>query len=213
MKALAVANEPEPFWAGADEGVHIERWKASVGFSPAWGRIGRCGNLNGSSGVWVERQVLAPLGAARGAAWITDCLDTYRGSTGGARRIENTYAPFAVANGLLRATFLPHPSENDIVREALRDHRDRLLAELRTARAEVIVTLGNAALRVFRELVPLATSEDPGSRLRPDPGHYGNARAVRIGNMSAQWIPLAHPAAPLIFQRAHGRWMAARATE
>jgi uracil-DNA glycosylase len=151
--------------------------------------------------------VLTPLGAARSDAWITDCLDTYRGSEGGAKRIVDTYAPFAKGTGLPPATFLPHPSENDIVREALRDHRDRLVAELEAARADIIVTLGNAALRVLRELVALAASEATGSRLRPDPEHYGKARTVRIGGRSSRWIPLAHPAAPSSFQRAHERWM------
>jgi len=96
IKAIAVDNEPEPFWTGQDEAARIEAWKERVGFDQAkWGAVAPAGRLNGSSGDWVEQQVLDPLGALRSNTWITDCLDTYRCSDGLASRIDDTYASWS----------------------------------------------------------------------------------------------------------------------
>jgi hypothetical protein len=207
IAAIAVDNEPEPFWTGADQVERIERWKAAVGFDETWGQIAPCGSLNGPSGAWVEARILAPLEARRADAWITDCLDTYRASVGGAARILDTYAPFAEEHGLPAASVEPHPSEGEIVKAALLAHRERLLRELHVARPEVVVTLGNAALRVFRELAEVEVADDPGTALRSDPATYGRRRPVRLGSGAAEWVPLAHPAAPAPYQRAHDAWI------
>ena len=65
IRAMAVDNEPVPFWNGHDEDDHVARWKAAVGFRDVeWGGVTRVGDLNGSSGLWVDNNVLGPLGAA-----------------------------------------------------------------------------------------------------------------------------------------------------
>ena len=206
IRAMAVDNEPEPFWTGADEAVRLAHWKAEVKFSHTWGEVHGVGALNGSSGLWVEENVLKPLGATRADAWITDCLDTYRCSDGLAARIADTYAPFAAEEGLPAAQLAGHPSENAIVEEALRVHRQRLLQELATAKPELIVTLGNAALRVLREL-PIALGGP--AALHADAG-YGKELRVTVAGVTARWLPLAHPAAPKRYQVAHAAWVAAR---
>lgn len=208
IAAIAVDNEPEPFWTGADQVDRIERWKAAVGFDDAWGKVVPCGSLNGPSGAWVEARILAPLGATRAEAWITDCLDTYRASVGGAARILDTYSGFARESGLPQANVAPHPSEAAIVKEALQEHRERLLDELEVARPDVVVTLGNAALRVLREISEVEANDDPGKALRADPASYGQRRPVRLGSRLAEWLPLAHPAAPAPYQQAHEAWVA-----
>ncbi len=202
--ALPVADEPEPFWTGHDQAVHLEAWRASVGFHDGWGRVEPCGRFNGSSGAWVEERVLAPLGAKRTESWITDCLDTYRASNGVAGRIADTYAPFAIENEAAVANLLPHPDEHAIVREALATETDRLRAELDRAKPEIVVTLGNAALRVLREIVTVV--DDPGCALVADE-RYGTARRITLGSRASRWLPLAHPAAPTRYQLAHERWI------
>ena len=207
IRAIAVDNEPEPFWTGIDEAVRLAHWKAEVKFSHTWGEVHGVGALNGSSGRWVEQNVLKPLGAMRADAWITDCLDTYRCSDGLAARITDTYAPFAEEENLPAAQLAVHPSENAIVDEALRVHQQRLLAELATAKPELIVTLGNAALRVLRELLLFALGGP--DALRAD-GSYGKELQVTIAGVTARWLPLAHPAAPKPYRVAHAAWVAAR---
>ncbi len=205
IKALAVDDEPTPFWTGHDEAARVQRWRESVGFHASWGTVRGVGRLNGSSGHWVEREVLGPLGVTHEETWITDCLDTYRASTGVGVRLADTYEPFARAHSLPSAVLRPHPDENDIVREARADHLDRLRSELRTAALELIVTLGNAALRVARYLVEV---EDAPARLSPN--GYGARLTSRFEGRAVAWLPLAHPATPAVYQEAHARWRIGR---
>lgn len=203
IRALAVDDEPTPFWTGHDEATRVSAWCEAVGFRPSWGTVRGVGSLNGSSGLWVEREVLRPLGVTHAETWITDCLDMYRASTGVAARLADTYEPFGRAHGLPRAVLPPHPDENDIVREARAGHVDRRRRELRAAAPELIVTLGNAALRVVLDLV-----EVEGAPARLSVASYATRFACRFEGRSVAWLPLAHPAAPAVYQDAHVRWRA-----
>ena len=75
IRAMAVDNEPEPFWTGADEAVRLAHWKAEVRFSHTWGEVHGVGALNGSSGLWVEENVLKPLAAKREDAWMETAVE------------------------------------------------------------------------------------------------------------------------------------------
>lgn len=204
VRALPVADEPIPFWDGEDADEHLS---AVIGrFPSAWGTLMAPADrkLNGSSGVWVRNHVLRPLAIGADEVCITDCLDTYRLSNGAAARLADTYAPVQEALGLPPVVLPPHPGEDEIVCEALELHRPRLLQVLAEARPELIVTLGNAALRVLAQLVK-QTGASP-SRLVPD-DQYGTAISVLVGGRRAALLPLAHPASPGPYQRAHARWM------
>lgn len=200
IKALAVDVEPEPFWNGSDEAERVRAWKHAVGWRAEWGSAGSAGRLNGSSGVWVDEHVLAPLGCKRGDAWITDCLHWYCASTGAAARIADTYAPFASERGLPAARLPAHPSEHEIVRAAIAHELPRLATELRAAAPALVVTLGNAALRVMREMVG-----DLPAKLSPD-AEYGRRHRTQFEGRAFDVLPLAHPAAPRVYQDAHQRW-------
>jgi hypothetical protein len=117
---MVVDNEPEPFWNGEGEENYIARWKKAVGFRhEEWGEVAGVGNLNGSSGPWVDDNVLEPLKAGHDEVFITDCVDTYFASNEGAKRIANSYMPFAKLNGLRVPDLAPHPSEGAIVMATL----------------------------------------------------------------------------------------------
>lgn len=204
IAAIAVDNEPTPFWTGEDQIERVDRWRAAVGWDPAWGEVRSVGALNGPSGAWVADQVFGPLGVTREDAWITDCLDIYHASTGAAGRIADTYAPFAKAHGLIAADLGAHPSEAAIVTEALAQHRVRLLDELARATPDVVVTLGNAALRV---LGSLGTVDGGAPRGLATEG-YGKSLRLRIAGRTVTWLPLTHPAAPEMYQAAHRAWRA-----
>ena len=206
VNALAVDNEPEPFWNGEDQSVRIESWIAGRDWREDWGVIEPVPRLNGPSGQWVQEMVLDPFGIDRSAASITDCLDTYRASVKMARAIETVYQPFAAERGLPQASLSQHPSENQIVTEAATHHLGRLRDELAAATPAVIVTLGNAALRVLRALVDVPVGPPKLSAL---PG-YGESLDVTVGGSPIRWFPLAHPAAPAVYQAAHRRWIVGR---
>ena len=74
------------------------------------------------------------------------------------------------------------------------------------AKPEVIVTLGNAALRVLRELLFALGGPDA---LHAD-ADYGKELLVTVAGVTARWLPLVHPAAPKPYQVAHAAWVAAR---
>jgi hypothetical protein len=203
IKAMAVDNEPEPFWNGEDENKYIERWKKAVEFRDGeWGEVASVGALNGSSGGWVDDHVLVPLKADRDDAWITDCLDKYFSSTAGAHRIADTYEPFAKRMRLPSARLSAHPSETAIVDESTRHHTARLRQELSDAEPDIVVTLGNAALRVFRGI---AGKMGDIWKLRAD-SNYGSEVVVSFDGRRIVWLPLAHPAAPPVYQLAHAGW-------
>ncbi len=206
IQAIAVDNEPDIFWDGEGEQERVDTWIKTVGFQHAWGEIKPARKLNGSSGKWVNGKVLRPLKCCRQDTWLTDCLDTYRCSVNLAKRLKDTYRPLADQCGWPDDSLLPHPSEKDIVVEALAHHRDRLANELATARPEVVVTLGNAALRVFRRLI-LASSDEMLDKLSASA--YGiQLKVEQAGNRTVTWWPLAHPGAPQQYQKAHDQWIA-----
>ena len=207
IRAMAVDNEPVPFWNGERDGEYIAQWKAAVGFREGeWGTVAAAGKLNGSSGIWVDDNVLTPLGAGRDDVCISDCLDTYFSSDDGAARVADTYQPFAEGAGLPPARLAGHPSEDAIVEQGVRLHRGRLLRELSQAAPDVVVTLGNAALRVMRLT---AAQNDGPAKLLADPS-YGRERTLTVGGRRIRWLPLAHPASPSAYKDAHARWRRVR---
>lgn len=210
IKAIAVDNEPEPFWTGADERERMDAWKSTVGFDDArFGEVGLPGPLNGSSGRWVEDHVLRALDANRADAWITDCLDIYCCSNGLRQRLTDTYDHMA---GLPPWKLPEHPSEAEIAKQALAGHSERLRDELTTARPERIVTLGNAALRVLARLAHHSNNKSIPVRLSADSMIYGKPIAVHVNGRQVEWFPLAHPAAPKPYQDAHKAWLAAQSS-
>ena len=90
----------------------------------------------------------------RDDAWITDCLNNYFESDAAAKRLDSDrIASLMRSLSIPPRLHAPHPSESDIVHMAKAEHRNRLLEELDCASPETVVTLGNAALRVFGDLV------------------------------------------------------------
>ena len=215
VKALAVDNEPEPFWDGSGELGLIENWKKQVGFQEEWGDAIPTNGFNGTSGSWLAEQVLKPLEIQREEAWITDCLYTYRLSARMKKRIGDTYRPIAGIKNLPPSNILPHPSEDTIVYEVLSKHLPTLREEVEAVEPDLVVTLGNAASRVFSGyLTHRNENRDPA--LLPTEGKervlsvrgYWRRLSVRLWSMrEANWLPLAHPAAPRPYQTAHLTWL------
>ena len=200
IAALAVDNEPEVFWHGKDADQRVHEW-ASNYFDPGWGKVS--GSGNGSSGIWVDTKILAPLNrAGRQTRFITDCLSSYRMSDGGRAAIETRYNPFAKSHPPLQfADLQAHPSEPEIVRETLSLHRNRLIAQLHAAQPSRLITLGDAAAQVIAELADWSGS----GKVSTTP--YGHPRQVKIGMVRVLWFALVHPAARGKWQPTHDDWL------
>lgn len=201
VTAFPVDNEPSPFWAGDQAETLFAQWHERF-FDARWG-VATPAALNGSSGRDIERDWLRPLGFTRNDAFITDCLPTARASSGVAKRLADRYAPVVEALGAPLADLGPHPTETQIVNEALRDQRDRLTDQLAAASPEVIVTLGNAAARVIAGL----GEQQADAILRAET--YGGERRVTVGGRSFRWLALVHPATPPVWMERHQAWISA----
>lgn len=201
VQALAVDNEPEPFWNGSNESERVDAWRKGVGWNESFGDAAPAAELNGSSGRAVEEGWLTPLGLDRSEVWLTDCLDTYHLSEPMAKAIDSVYTPFAQAHDLPAAELPRHPDEEVIVRGA---QNERLRAELAAAQPEILITLGNAALRVMRSLTGTA---GPTSLVRD--ANYGSRLSTKLDGRSVTWYALVHPGQPREdWKSAHAVWAA-----
>jgi uracil-DNA glycosylase len=202
VKALPVADEPSPFWNGDDSAARVEAWSAAQNFDPAThGTFAPAPKFNGTAGQWVDTNVVAALACTRADTWITDCLDTYRLSNGARKALDDTYDSARARYGWPAWHLRGHPSDDEVARESLSWHKDRLRAELAACQPELVVSLGNAALRVMGAL--LSAGPD-----RLEVAGYGERLNVGLGGRAVEWLPLAHPAAPQRYQEAHQGWMA-----
>ena len=209
IRALAVDNEPANFWTGADEKTHIDAWKRAVDFRVgAWGEVETADEVNGKAGRWLDDNVLAPLGVTRDEACLSYCLDTYFADAAAAFAVNERYQPVALEAGLPEAHLAPRLRDRALVELAVEVHRERLLHELSVVVPDVVVTLGNAALRVLRGI----TEATGGGKLHHD-ARYGVEQPLVIRNRKAVWLALTHHEGAPIFAEAHARWLQSRSRQ
>jgi uracil-DNA glycosylase len=189
VRALLVDNEPTPFWDGSRQDKWMAEWKDRVGWQSEWGDVAAPPRgVNGPSGAWVDRNILEPLNLSRTDVCISDCLDTARLNSAQEARVQDTYEPVAVARGLPSCTVRPVPDgERGIVREACEAHVGRLRDEIAACSPSIVITLGNAALRVFSSL---AERETPSALVEKG---YGTPISARVDGRELAWLPLVHP--------------------
>lgn len=200
ITAVAVDNEPSVFWNGEDEQQRVDDWMKEH-FDDSWGTVTPYGN--GPSGKWVKRDILQPLQEAGSQThFITDCLSTYRISDAGRRAINERYVPFAAQDSKLQPPVLsPHPSEGAIVREALDYQQHRIAGQVKAAKPDRVVTLGDAAARVVA-----AMSDWRGSG-KLSTTTYGVPRVITLAGVPVRWFALIHPAARGEWQKKHQGWL------
>ena len=193
VQALAVADEPEPFWTGEDETDQLAAWRALAVAGQPWGAFEAAGRFNGSTGRHLRASYLAPFGARLEDAWRTDIVNTYFVSRGGASAIAASYRPAAAALGLPDVHLPERPAPHDLVALAARDHRDRIVAELEEAQPEHVLTIGEEPLAALWEVgvEPLGG----GPRLaKLSAAAYGRRLAIVLPNGHRCLLhPLAHP--------------------
>lgn len=206
--ALPVDNEPEPFWDGEDAELRVEKWKAAINYQDEWGTVKPASN--GGSGKWFDKNIIAPLRVSRSDCWITDCLTTYRMSTGGETAIAERFNPFAASIGIPLPTLRPHPNETAIVKECLTARVKEIRAEIIACKPETIVTLGNSALRVLRSVVD---KHDGAPISGLESRYFGSPAVATIEDREMQWLPLAHSSSPKAQQDAHKHWVSRRETD
>jgi uracil-DNA glycosylase len=205
ISALAVAEEPWPFWTGEDEAERVSRWREAVGWSPDFGTAEPAGRLNGSSGRAVRDAVLAPWGLTPDRIWSTDALPffhVHRGQGTQGEAMSGRYDTFARTHGLPVHRLPDRPPTHQLIRRAVSEEGERLLEELQTSRAALLITLGNEALAVAAQLLP----GDLPDRLVAGES-YGRRRSTTVQGGAIEILPLLHPGQRSAhWRQTHERW-------
>ena len=174
--ALAVADEPEPFWDGSGGAGVLQRVAERV---PAEaGALRDAGEHNGRAGRTLASAYLQPLGLERSEVWIADLQNYYLASDGQVRRIEESYEPLVATGVVPAAALVPRASRSTIDRLA-EDRDPPLAAEWAEAEPEWLITLGDEPVKVLG-------LED----LRE--GEYGQPRQASVFGRDVSHLALVH---------------------
>ena len=141
VAALAVDEEPYPFWDGADEAERVERWRNEVGWQQEWGTADPVGRLNGSSGRWVQERILTPLGLDPARVWTTDALPffhVHRGPGTQGEAMSERYDAFAREHRLPLHQLPDRPPVDQLIPRAVHEEGDRLRTELLESNASLV---------------------------------------------------------------------------
>jgi hypothetical protein len=150
IRAVAVANEPEPFWTGQEAEDHIATVAATV---PAVvGRLVGAPGHNGPSGQALDGSVLAPLGLDRDRVRVADVDNRYLANPAQQQAIGRCYNLLAQKGLVPPVSWRPRRP----ITKVPADRRPSLAEELEEAGPDWVITLGDEPLRALglRRLSP-----------------------------------------------------------
>jgi hypothetical protein len=167
VKALAIANEPEPFWGGMGEMDLI------TNHTPPFGSL-LSTPQNGASGTALRDRYLIPLDLDAANCWLTDVVNTYFSTPQQRDAFERAYASKGLAAPNWTLPLRPQRIAPDAER------KEQLISELRVASPSWLIALGDVPLS--------ALGLGKLSRYR-----YGQPVAVRIFGIETNLVPFTHP--------------------
>jgi len=200
VAALAVDVEPTVLWDGnADKfGERLARWKSEVGFVD--GKHGTVSltspSTNGSSGAKVVEHYLGPLGIAAERTTFTDVYPVFlvkmtKGQQGEVIRRE--YDTVASGMGMPKCSVPPRISSARLPELAASIFGGRLVADLSSLAARLIITLGEAVWNTFLA-IPSLRARPPRQKFADLYGDsYGTTGRLTVNGHEIDWLPLVHP--------------------
>lgn len=184
-QALAVASEPCIFWRG-DE-AQAKEIIGKIQIPEELGHLEPAGKqLNGPSGIVLDRQILAPLGYLREQAWLCDLLPEARLNPSQVKALEGRYEPLREQYGLNPVTIPKRPVRFCDARRA-----EEITGELIRSEAGLLVLLGDIPIREYLNRVADVPYRSLGEYVALY--GYGNATEVTIAGKTIRVLPLAHP--------------------
>lgn len=199
-RAIAIDNEPEPFWKGEDAAERISQINVSI--PRAAGNLIEPGSaFNGPSGIALDRSYLGPMGFMRRDCWITDLQNVYLANAGQIAVINGPYARMMHV-GLPAASL---PERKGTLASLPEERMQELRSEFEESESELVITLGNEPIKVLKL----------GASLRQE--DYGTRRSVRLFDRQVDHLPLVHPrqsgglgSHSASWRTVHARWISAQ---
>ena len=196
IRAVAVANEPEPFWLGQDAEEHIEAVAATV--PPVAGRLIAASEYNGPSGQALDASVLGPLGLTRDHIRVADIDNRYMANSA-QQKATAGYCQLLASKGLVPPVSWRRRRP---VTKIPADRSPSLVDEFDEAAPEWVITLDDEPLRALGL-----------ERLTMD--NYGKPTSTLVAGHKVQLLRLVHTrqqaghgASSPAWAQAHRHWAA-----
>lgn len=173
IRAVAVDNEPEPFWTGADAAERVDAVSAEL---PDGAGHLEVAEQNGPSGSALAERYLAPLRLNADDCWITDLENRWLANAAQIKALSRSYQPL-VDTGLLPPYKLRERTESIGLVE---DRVPQLRQEWHDASPDVLITVGAEPARALGL---------PG----PSHQHYGQPTRVTVWDRTVVHLALVHP--------------------
>jgi len=199
VEALAVASEPYIFWRGEDAGSIISRVRIP---QEVGALVPARPQLNGPSGLALDKHYLMPLTLTREDVWLCDVVPHSCVNPDQQRAIDREYIPRAQQYALPVPSVPIRPKRfNDSAR------RRAIVTELRESQAQLLILLGDEPIKWFLK------SYAPRWGCLADFGRSSDEYG-RLHRVSIDGLPLVHPrqAARLgsyskDWNQRHNRWL------
>jgi len=186
VTALAVASEPEIFWRGEN----AEEIISNIAIPKDLGKLTlpTNKNLNGPSGIALDRLFLEPLGFDRKDAWLCDLLPESRVNIYQRAAIHKFYNEDIIQKFGLNNASIPDFDKKELNCPI---RRNEILNEIFESKAETIILLGDLPIYWFLRFFNNKYKRlfDFGATFST----YGNIHEIKIANKMFNVILLCHP--------------------
>ena len=181
VEALAVASEPYIFWRGENAQYYFPEISREVGTLVPAGE-----QFNGPSGRALDDRIIKPLGYTRNDCWLCDLVPHSCVNTRQRDAIRRAYNPLVEKFGLTAHTAPDVPKK-------LTDgkRRDEIYGELVQSKATKLVLLGDMPIKWFVHHYDIRW-EKLSDFIHAGKG-YGKPVEAKIGDVSLEILPFAHP--------------------
>jgi uracil-DNA glycosylase len=192
IKALAVDSEPYIFWRGDG----VEEIIDEIHIPTELGKLVPAHKqFNGPSGIALDELILKPMGLNRDKSWLCDLVPHSCMNPSQKEAIAREYLP------LVDEYKLSVPTVPEVPKRLTDETRRKaILEEFIMSKADVLVLLGDKPIQWF-----LKFFDDQWKRLS-DFEMYGRLHEARVGSITVNVLPLAHPRQIAKLGRSSKKW-------
>lgn len=182
VNALAVASEPYIFWRGDN----VESILNEIEIQKELGKLVPPNpEINGPSGITLDKLILNPIGVDREQAWLYDLVPHSCVNPAQKRAIDREYMP------LMKKFNLPKPSV-PTVPSKLSDEvrRQQIYEEIIESQANILILLGDKPIQWFLKFIDARWKKLSDFGINDK---YGQLHQTMLRDKEIQILPIAHP--------------------